>query len=562
MKKNMPQANRTTLDEKQGRWTGEPGAGTPVGDANAGIGGAESSPPRSAQIAVVSSLCAQAASRQAHADVATPTPVERAERANKWVVLALSGTATFMTTLDSSIVNIGLPSIARAFGVPLAGSIEWVLIGYLVVIAAVLLTFGRLADVLGRKPLFLVGLAVFTLGSALCGAAPSLGTLIAARCLQGLGAAAIFSVNVAMITRSFPAGERGRALGINAILVALGVSVGPTAGGILTQALSWRWIFYVNLPIGALTILAAWRLLTERHHLKWQRFDLPGAALLAIGLAALILGLSFGQEWGWGSLRFLASMAITVAALAGVAWVDRRVPAPILDPALLRNWVFVFANVSYMICMLALFAVSFLLPFYLEELQGYDTLRAGLLLTPLALTLTAVAPISGALADRVGSRWLAPLGLATACAGLLLLSRLTHTSSIAYLIVCLIVTGIGQGLFQSPNARAIMGAAPPDELGVASGTLATGRVIGQSLSVAVAGAVFTSFGAAAAGAALTAGQETSVEQVQALQQTFVTGMHAAFVVCAVFAAVGVVTALVRGKESGAPSPLRKEASQI
>jgi len=173
------------------------------------------------------------------------------------------------------------------------------------------------------------------------------------------------------------------------------------------------------------------------------------------------------------------------------------------------------------------------------------------LITPLPLTLAMVAPVSGALADRVGSRWLAPLGLAIACAGLLLLSGLTQASSIAYLVLCLIVTGIGQGLFQSPNARAIMGAPPPHELGVASGILATGRVIGQSLSVAVAGAVFTSFGGAAAGAALVAGRGTlSVEQARALQQTFVTGLHAAFVVCAVLAALGVLTALLRGAERG------------
>src|SRR5205807_2723314 len=179
---------------------------------------AKSCPPRSAHVALVvsSALCGQAASRQAHADVARPTHVDRAERANKWVVLALSGTATFMTTLDASIVNIGLPSIARAFGVPLSGNIEWVLIGYLVVIAAVLLTCGRLADLLGRKPLFLAGLAVFTIGSALCGAAPSLGALIAARCFQGMGGAAIFSVNLAMITRAFPASDRGRALATTA----------------------------------------------------------------------------------------------------------------------------------------------------------------------------------------------------------------------------------------------------------------------------------------------------------------------------------------------------------
>ncbi len=362
-----------------------------------------------------------------------------------------------------------------------------------------------------------------------------------------------------MITRSFPAAERGRALGTNAILVALGVSVGPTAGGILTHLLGWRWIFYVNLPIGALVIFAAWHLLTERPRLERQQFDVPGAVLLAVGLSALTLGLSFGQEWGWGSLRFLLSMILATAALAGAAWVERRTPFPLLDPALLRNRTFVFANVSFMICMLALFAVGFLLPFYFEELQGYSTLRSGLLLTPLPLTLAVVAPLSGSLADRVGSRWLAPLGLALASAGLLLLSGLVPDSSVLFLILCLVITGIGQGLFQAPNARAIMGAAPPEEQGVASGALATFRVIGQSLSVAVAGAVFAGFGAAAAGSALEAGRGTlSIEQVGTLQQTFVKGLHAAFVVCAVFAAVGVVTALGRGRETGALYPRRKE----
>ena len=501
------------------------------------------------------SVRARTQSREARADLAPPSPDDHAERANKWMVLAIAATAAFMTTLDSSIVNIALPAIARAFGMPLSGSMEWVIIGYLVVIASLLLTFGRLADMVGRKPLLLAGLAVFTLGSALCGAAPSLGVLIAARCFQGLGAAAIMAVNVAMITRSFSAAQRGQALGINAVLVALGVSVGPTAGGLLVEALGWQWIFYVNVPIGILLIVVAWCLLTERPRWERRHFDLGGAAVLAVGLSALTLGLSFGQEWGWASGQFLLAMTAAMAALVGASWWERRTPFPLLDPALLRKRVFVMANVSFMIAMLALFAVNFLLPFYFEELRGYSTLRSALLLTPLPLTLTVVAPLSGALADRMGSRWLAPLGLAVASAGLLLLSRLTPATSLAYVVLCLVLTGIGQGLFQAPNTRTIMGAAPAGAQGVASGTLATCRVIGQSLSVAVAGAVFTGSGAAAAGSVLAAGRETlGIEQLGPLQQTFANGLQAAFVVCAGFAILGVVTALARQTASDARDP--------
>ena len=479
------------------------------------------------------------------------------ERANKWTVLALSGTAAFMTTLDTSIVNISLPAIAREFNVPLSGSVEWIVIGYLVVIAATLLTFGRLADDVGRKPLFMGGLVVFTIGSALCGAAPSLGVLIAARCIEAIGAAAIFSVNIAMITASFPESEHGRALGFNAILVALAVSVGPTVGGILTETLGWRWIFYVNLPIGVLVIPLAWRVLTERARRSPRQFDIAGAVLLAIGLVGVNLALSFGQEWGWTSLLFIGTVLVGVLSLAVAAWVELRAPAPLLDPALFRSRVFVFANISFMLAMMALFAVSFLLPFYFEELRGYDTMRTGLSLTPLSLTFAVVAPISGALSDRMGSRWLAPAGLAIACAGLWLLSRLGAETSISYIVLCLVVTGIGQGLFVAPNSRAIMGAARPDEQGVASGVLATARVIGQSLSVAVAGAMFTGAGAAAAGAQLLASDGLSEARRQALEASFLTGLASAFRTCAAFAAVGVIASLTRGAEA----PLRRKSER-
>ncbi len=211
---------------------------------------------------------------------------------NKWTVLALSASATFMTTLDGSIVNIGLPSIARTFHVGLSGETEWIIIGYLVIIAAILLTCGRLADMIGRKPIFLTGLIVFIIGSALSGLAPSLFLLILALVFQGIGGALIFSVNIAMITSTFPRNERGLALGLNAVMVSLGVAAGPTIGGIITQYLTWRWIFYVNVPICLIVLVASMYLYKEQHSSSGQKqhFDPLGAIVLAIGLASLTLG--------------------------------------------------------------------------------------------------------------------------------------------------------------------------------------------------------------------------------------------------------------------------------
>lgn len=474
---------------------------------------------------------------------------------NKWIMLVLSSAATFMTTLDASIVNIGLPSIARTFHVEISGATEWIIIGYLVVIASVLLTFGRLADMIGRKPIFLTGLVVFILGSALSGLAPSLLLLILARLFQGIGGALIFSVNVAMITSIFPSNERGLALGLNAVVVSLGVAAGPTIGGIITQYLTWRWIFYVNVPICMLVLLAAFYFYREQHPQREQheRFDPIGATVLAIGLAALTLGLSFGQEWGWLSAGTLATLGISIVMLSVGVYVETHIEHPLLNLGLVSNRVFAFANISFMLCMMALFAPGFLLPFYFEQLRGFSTIQTGLMMTPLPLMLAVVAPLSGSLADRLGSRWLSPVGLAIACFGLFLLSQLNAQSSTWDIIWGLAVTGIGQGLFMSPNTRTIMGAAPRNAQGEASGLLATGRVIGQSMSVALTGTIFAALGGATAGTLLLSLQAQShlLTSISGLQNTFVSSFHAALLVCAVFAALGVFTALARGNEVAA-----------
>ncbi|HWZ17844.1 MAG TPA: MFS transporter [Ktedonobacteraceae bacterium] len=481
--------------------------------------------------------------------------VELQGQMNKWMMLALSATASFMTTLDGSIVNIGLPSIASTFHVGISGATEWIIIGYLVVIAAVLLTFGRLADMIGRKPIFLTGLIVFILGSALSGLAPTLQLLILARLFQGIGGALIFSVNVAMITSTFPSRERGLALGLNTVVISLGVAAGPTIGGFITQFLTWRWIFYVNVPICILLLCAAFYFYKEQKPQRDQheRFDLSGATVLAIGLAALTLGLSFGQEWGWLSTGTLTALGISLLMLSVGVYVEMHVKDPIVNLGLITNRVFAFANISFILCMMALFAPGFLLPFYFEQLRGFSLIQTGLMMTPLPLMLAIVAPLSGTLADRWGSRWLSPVGLAIACFGLVLVSQINVQSSSLDIIWRLAIIGIGQGLFQSPNTRTIMGAAPRNAQGEASGLLATGRVIGQSMSVALTGTVFAALGGAAAGTLLSSSQAHNLPlmSISGLQNTFVNSFHIALLVCAAFAALGIFTALARGNEKTA-----------
>jgi EmrB/QacA subfamily drug resistance transporter len=472
-------------------------------------------------------------------------------------VLALVWTGLFMTTLDASIVNIGLPTIARAFGTPLSGTIEWVIIGYLVVAAGLLLTVGRLSDMVGRTVIWMIGLGLFTLASVFCGAAPSVQLLILARLVQGAGAALLLATGTAMLTSAVPPDQHGRALGLGALAIALGTSVGPTLGGLITEHLSWRWIFYVNVPIGLVAFAVARRVLPRGARRSQGRFDPLGAVLLGVGVATLTLGLSFGGEWGWTSAPLLGTLAIAVAALTGALAVERHVADPIIDLTLFRNRVFSSGIASMTLSMLALFSVGFLLPFYFEELRGFSTAHSGWLLTPMPLALAVVAPIAGAASDRLGSRLIAPLGLAINAVALFLLARLDATSSTGDIAWRLALAGIGQGLFQAPNTRAVMEAAPATEQGAASGILATARITGQALSVAVSGAVFLGLGGSAGAALISSranGSHVDLSAAQPLESTFLHGFHAALTVCSAFAAVGALAALVRGREGWGNSP--------
>jgi EmrB/QacA subfamily drug resistance transporter len=464
---------------------------------------------------------------------------------DKWTVLGIVGIGVFMATLDASIVNISLPKISSSFHVPLSGMVEWVIIGYLIVVAGILLTLGRLADIVGRKLLWTWGLILFTASSALCGAAPSLLSLVIFRALQGVGGAMIMAISPAMTTRAFPSSERGRALGTIAAIVAVGTSAGPTIGGIITEAFTWRWIFYINVPIGIIGVFATLRFLPGTIHPKRseQRFDPVGAIVLGAALTSLMLAMSFGQEAGWHSLEIIGLFCAAAILLVVFIMVEKRVSHPIVDLSLFRIRLFSASLVSSFLSFLSLFAVMFLMPFYLEELRGFTPDHAGLLLTAVPLTIGLVAPLSGWLSDIFGSRVLSSLGLAIGSAGLWFLSNLTPQTSIHGIVWPLVIAGLGQALFQSPNNNAIMGSVPTNRLGTASGFLATVRVLGQGFSVALAGAIFTSLGGAQAGVLLSQKVTTGVGP---LRNTFIHAFHMALLTCMIIAAIGVFTSLMRG----------------
>ena len=467
------------------------------------------------------------------------------ETADKWTVMGIMAIGLFMATLDASIVNISLPKISLSFHVPLSGMVEWVIIAYLIVTASLLLTLGRLLDMVGQKLLWVLGLFIFTTSSALCGAAPSLLFLVIFRALQAVGGAMIMAISPVMITRAFPATERGRALGILGLVVAAGTSAGPTVGGIITEVFTWRWIFYINVPIGIIGIIAALRLLTEPMRPNWgqQRFDPIGAILLSVSVSCLMLGLSFGQEAGWRSLTIVGLFVAAVVLLAAFIIHEKNATQPIVDFFLFRNRLFTAAIVSSFLCFLSLFAVMFLMPFYLEELLALPVHLAGLVMTAVPLTIAVVAPLSGWLSDRFGSRLLSSAGLAMVCLGLWFLSRLTARESLFNLVWPLVVTGFGQALFQPPNNNAILSSVPPQRLGIASGFLSTVRVLGQSSSVALSGAIFTSLGGAQAGAALSQKWSLPAHQLEAV---FIHAFHITLLTCMVIASIGVFTSLMRG----------------
>lgn len=401
--------------------------------------------------------------------------------------LVLVGLGTFLSALASSAVNLALPSVGRELQAGLDGT-QWVVQAFLLAVVGALLPAGRAADLLGHGRVYLAGQAIFGLASLACGFADSLGLLVAARVLQGLGGALTMATSPALLTTSFPAAQRGRALGILSSATYAGLTLGPPLGGLLLQTAGWRWVFWANVPIAAGVVAAGLFVLPRPTRAVRRDFDWPGAACLLAGLPLLSWGLHHGGRAGdpTGWLSALAGVAV----LGLFVVLQRRRASPLVDLALFRDRTFAGASLAALLNYVSLFVPLLLLPFALQEGLGLSPAETGLVLTAQPALMAVAAPWSGHLSDRLGTRGLAVAGMAVLSLGLGSLAALHAGLSPLWVAAGLAVTGLGTGVFISPNSSALLGSAPAGQQGSAGGVLALARNLGMAAGVALAGTGF------------------------------------------------------------------------
>ena len=409
----------------------------------------------------------------------------------KWWILIAVGTSTFMSALDGSVVNTILPVINRNLGSGIA-AVEWVVITYLLVLSGLLLSFGRLGDLRGHKKIFIVGLVTFIVGSTLCGFSVSITTLVLFRGIQAVGAAMVQANSPAIITKNFPGSQRGQALGTVATMTYLGLTIGPFFGGWLTQQFSWRAVFFINIPIG---LFVLW---LSNHHIPVHKpsqptriFDFPGALTFTTGLVVLMLALNQGHSLGWSSPMIIALFLCSVLLFGTFVYIEQRSTSPMISLNLFKNRTFSASTLSAIFNYFCIYGILFLVPFYLIQGRNLSPAQAGLLLTMQPIIMAILAPISGTLSDRIGTRYLTVSGMLLLALGLVLLSGLDNQTTKFQITLALGVVGLGTGIFISPNTSALMGSAPKHRQGTAAGILATSRNLGMVLGVGLAGAIFT-----------------------------------------------------------------------
>ncbi len=476
----------------------------------------------------------------------------------KWWTLGAVAFGLFMIMLDNTIVTVALPTIRRDLHIGIS-ELEWIVTAYTLTFAAFILTGGKLADLFGRRLMFNVGLAIFTISSFVCGWAGDINVLIGARAFQGVGAAIMIPSTLSIVTAVFPPRERGTAIGVWAGTAGMALAIGPLLGGILTQQLSWHWIFFVNVPVGVLALVVSRIVIPESRDMSHEQgLDFPGLLTSGLSLFALTYALIEGNSKGWSSPLIVFLFVCAAALMVAFVLLELHQRLPMLELSLFKIGNFVGSSLVALLVSLAMFGVFFFMSLYIQNIIGYSPTRAGASFLPMTVLVILVAPVAGRLSDRIGSRWLIATGMALVALSLYLFSRVGLHTTYPELLPAMIIGGIGMPLAMSPTTAAAMAAVPVDKAGVGSGVLNSFRQVGGSLGIALLGAIMVSKSSSFANRAQAAYQAktqraaalgihlpapTAQQKQTVTHEAFIQGLHSALLVSAAISLSAVLVAV-------------------
>lgn len=456
----------------------------------------------------------------------------------RWKILAVVLVGSFMTTLDINIVNVALPKMASSLSVDL-GSIQWVVTSYLLIISTLVLMFGRLADIKGKKNIYQNGFVVFSIGSLLCACSKTMQFLIVARIIQGLGAAMMMSCNFGIITMAFPQNERGRATGILGTVVALGTMVGPPLGGFLVGTFYWQVIFLINIPIGILAYLAGVKYIPhEEVYSSEQVMDFKGIITFAITVAALFLSILNGESMGWSSFPIVIGFITCLISLVVFCYVETNTPVPMLDFHIFKNKIFSAGIFCAFISYCVIYFTNIIQPFYLQHILSFSPQKAGFIMMVYPVTAAIMAPLSGVLCDKIGYEIPTFIGFVFTCIGIFTMSFLGLNSSNLAIIISMTILGCGYGLFQSPNNAGVMSAVPKNKLGISGSVNSLIRNLGMTSGISISVALFYGHMSSKLGSHVSALSSGKPE-------LFINSMSFTYKIGAAIAVIGVIISFFR-----------------